>query len=64
MTYYICIPLDYADRISKTTSLLAFEAYTNRDVRPSYLAYLGYLLSVSGVGLTYLFPDRNSTKPT
>ncbi|KAL5318148.1 hypothetical protein ACEPPN_013207 [Leptodophora sp. 'Broadleaf-Isolate-01'] len=31
MSYYICIPLEYADSISKTTSILAFEAYTNRN---------------------------------
>lgn len=33
MTYYMGIPLDYAENISKTTSMLAFEAYETREVR-------------------------------
>lgn len=33
MTYYFGIPIEYADDISKTTSMLAFEAYRKREVR-------------------------------
>jgi hypothetical protein len=32
MTYYFGIPMDYADDVSGTTSMFAFEVYGKREV--------------------------------
>ena len=39
MTYYFGIPMDYADDISGTTSMFAFEVYGKREVSNEYPLY-------------------------
>lgn len=36
MSYYFGVPMEYADNISATTMMLAFEVYGKRDVRLHY----------------------------